>query len=83
MTIPFTTMKIIIKSYLNGFPETGERQAIEKEIPSSKMTVSDLLASIGAENEQALYFINQKRVKGDHPLTDGDILELVPLLEGG
>jgi len=57
---------------------------IERDILFDECTISKLLRDIGIfKDELVLYFVNQKRVKKDYLLRDGDVIELVSLLEGG
>ena len=77
-------MKIVIKSYLSDSPLPGGVQVIERDILFDECTISKLLRDIGIfKDELVLYFVNQKRVKKDYLLRDGDVIELVSLLEGG
>jgi sulfur carrier protein ThiS len=77
-------MKILVKSYIYKPPFSGTGGACERDIQQNGCTVAQLLNEMGISGDEVgLIFVNHERVGKNHPLREGDMVELVPLLEGG
>lgn len=77
-------MKILIKSYLSKAPFPGGGHDFELNVTAEEYTIANLLNDAKIqEDEVVLYFVNEKRVKREYLLKDGDIVKLFPVLSGG
>jgi sulfur-carrier protein len=74
-------MKVTLKLFASF--RTGRFDIETVDYPSGT-TVADVADSLKLpRNELGIMMINNRHVKLDHPLTDGDTVALFPLLGGG
>ena len=77
-------MKIFVKSYIYKSLSSGTGGTCERDIQQNRCTVAQLLNEMGISGDEVgLIFVNHERVGKDHLLKEGDMVEVVPLLEGG
>ena len=77
-------MRILVKSYLYKPPLLEGGEVFERNIPKPQCSIAQLLEDMGISGDEVgLLFVNHQRVGKDHILREGDMVELIPLLEGG
>ncbi|ASJ10282.1 thiamine biosynthesis protein ThiS [Thermococcus sp. P6] len=73
-------MKIKVKLY----GEAALKHGPEIEIEVKEGTrVSDVLAMLKLSENDHHLLINERKVSKDHPLNDGDVLKVLPVVYGG
>jgi len=73
-------MKIKVKLY--GEPALKHGPEIEIEVKEGTR-VGDVLAMLKISEKDHHLLINEKKVAKDHPLNEGDVLKVLPVVYGG